>query len=409
MKLEKLSNKKILIVGYGIEGKSVEVFLRKTVPSAIVDITNDTDGPDYLEKQKEYDLVIKSPGVKKASISVPYTTATNIFFANIRNTVIGVTGTKGKSTTASLIHHMLTQSGKRSHLVGNIGSPALDLLLLPLPENDIVVMELSSYQLDDVFFSPHFIIITSLFPEHMNYHGNTAAYYTAKKNILNNVKSDDVVFYNSKYSHISQWLELIRCKKIDVKDLSLGSLTVQLIGEHNRENMLLVYAVGKELQIPNSVILNALTTFKPLPHRLEKIGKYNGIIFYDDAISTTPESTISAIDSLKNIDTLLLGGQDRGYDFTRLVDSIIQNKIRNIVLFPDSGEKIFTILSGLIPDKINILRTDNMKEAVDFAFKMTKKDHICLLSTASPSYTLWKNYIEKGDLFKQYILDYEKS
>lgn len=408
MRLEALKGKKILIVGYGVEGHAVESFLKHYYPNITIGIVDEKDGPHYLDKQWEYDLVVKSPGVKKSLITIPYTTPTNIFFANIQNSIIGVTGTKGKSTTASLIYHILHTSGIASHLVGNIGRPALELLTSPINKNDVIVMELSSYQLDDIYYSPHFIVITSLFPEHMNYHGTVDSYYDAKRNILTQVKSDDVVFYNSKYKKIDQWLQSVQCKKIDVSNYILENVQVHLVGQHNYENVLLAYAVSKQLHVSHPTILNALSSFKPLPHRLEEVGRHNDIIFYDDAISTTPESTMAAIASLETVDTLFLGGQDRGFDFTQLVDCIIQKNISNLVLFPDSGEKIYALLKSKNVNGLNILQTSSMKEAVAFAFQYTKRGSICLLSTASPSYSLWKNYVEKGNLFKKHIVEYEK-
>jgi len=408
MKLEALRGKKILIVGYGVEGRAVESFLKYHYPDIVIGIVDQKDGPHYLDKQHEYDLAVKSPGVKKSLITISYTTATNIFFANNQNKIIGVTGTKGKSTTASLIYHILNTSGITSHLVGNIGRPALELLTSPINKNDVIVMELSSYQLDDIYYSPHFIVITSLFPEHMDYHGTVDSYYDAKRNILARVKPDDVVFYNSKYQRINNWLQSVQCEKIDANNQILENVQTQLVGKHNFENVLLAYAVAKKLHIANSKIVDALFSFKPLPHRLEKLGRYGDIVFYDDAISTTPESTIAAITSLENVDTLFLGGKDRGFDFIQLVDCIIQKKVTNLVLFPDSGKKIYSLLKSRNVNGLNILQTSSMREAVAFAFQHTKKGAICLLSTASPSYSLWKNYVEKGNLFKKYILEYEK-
>ena len=148
----------------------------------------------------------------------------------------------------------------------------------------------------------------------------------------------------------------------------------------------------------DDVIKTAIKTFKGLPHRMEFVGEFKGIKFYDDAISTTPESTIMAIKTLKNIDTIFLGGQDRGYDFLQLEKAIKKYKIRNIVLFPDSGKKIIKNKKGF-----NILEARDMEQAVKFAFKFTGKGGVCLLSCASPSYSLWKNFEEKGEQFQSTI------
>ncbi len=152
MKLEKLADKKILVVGLGIEGAATVRFLRRYVPSAKIETTDQKNGSDYLDNQEQYDLAIKSPGVSSDVIRIPYTTATNIFFANTQGMVIGVTGTKGKSTTSSLIYDILKTAKKRVHLCGNIGKPLLDELRVSRDDHDIYVVELSSYQLDDIRF-----------------------------------------------------------------------------------------------------------------------------------------------------------------------------------------------------------------------------------------------------------------
>jgi len=152
------------------------------------------------------------------------------------------------------------------------------------------------------------------------------------------------------------------------------------------------------LNIKNNVIKKAIENFKGLPHRLELVGQFKGIKFYDDAISTAPESTIMAIKSLSSVDTILLGGEDRGYNFSQLEKIIKKYKIKNVVLFPESGRKMIKS-----KNEFNVLETKSMKEAVKFAYKNTARGKICLLSCASPSYSLWKNFEAKGDEFKYYV------
>lgn len=171
-----------------------------------------------------------------------------------------------------------------------------------------------------------------------------------------------------------------------------------LLGQHNKDNIGAAVAVVKILNISPEIIKKAIKNFKGLPHRLEFIGEFKKIKFYDDAISTTPESTIMAIKSLSQIDTIFLGGTDRGYNFTQLEKTIKQYKIKNVVLFPESGNRILNSKKGF-----NILKTKSMKEAIEFAYKNTKRGSICLLSCASPSYSLWKNFEKKGDEFKKMI------
>jgi UDP-N-acetylmuramoylalanine--D-glutamate ligase len=173
------------------------------------------------------------------------------------------------------------------------------------------------------------------------------------------------------------------------------------LGEHNKDNIKAAISVAREFGIKDDIIKLAVKAFKGLPHRLEFVGEFKGIKFYDDAISTTPESTIMAIEALKNVDTIFLGGQDRGYNFAQLEKVIKKYKIRNVVLFPNSGNNIIKNKKSF-----NVLETKSMEEAVEFAFEFTKKGSICLLSCASPSYSLWKNFEEKGDQFKKFVLEY---
>lgn len=412
--LSDLLHKKVLIAGYGKEGRASERFLKRYAPTAKLVIADQNEGPGYLNKQEFVDCVIKTPGIPKELITKPYTTATNLFFEQCKNVVIGVTGSKGKSTTACLIHHLLTDASRKSHLVGNIGNPALDELMRIDDEkkgkDDLFVFELSSYQLDDVSYSPHISVIVSLFPEHMDYHKGESAYFEAKHRIVSYMKKDDIFIFNPLFPTLAKWANSINgIASPYEKNIPVAMNEVKLMGEHNKQNMQAAVTVTRLFHVPEEIIASSLRSFNPLSHRLEKVGTFEGITFYDDAISTTPQSTIAALNALKNVDTILLGGQDRGYDFKELARVIIQKKINNIVLFPETGMAIKKQLSNYVTTHISFLETRNMKEAVQFAFHKTKKGSICLLSTASPSYSIWKNFEVKGDLFSSEIRTYAKN
>ncbi len=404
MKIEELKKyKKILIAGYGKEGEVTERFLKQYVPDAVIGITDIKDGLNYLDKQDEYDLVFRTPGVKKELLKGSYTTGTNIFFANVSNITIGVTGTKGKSTTASLICEILKDGGKKVRLVGNIGKPMIGELLREIDQGEVFVCELSSYQLDDIRYTPHISVIVSLFPEHMNYHGSVTKYYEAKKNIITHAKQSDYFVYNPRFPELLKWANTAVCKAVPFIKRVPFEVVSNLIGQHNQDNIRGAVTVAKILNIPDDIVKKSLQHFRPLPHRLQFVGEYKDIMFYDDAISTTPESTIAAIEALENIGTLFLGGLDRGYDFELLTSKLKQFKIQNIVLFPDSGAKIKKLIKKGLDYNPLIFETDNMKEAVKFAYKNTPQKSICLLSNASPSYSIWKNFEEKGDEFQKYV------
>ncbi len=409
MKIEELQNKKILIVGYGMEGKATEEFLKTSIPNLNYAVVDASQGADYLKNQHEFDIAIRSPGVNKKEISIPHTTATNIFFANLTEHItIGVTGTKGKSTTASLIAHILKSAGREVRLVGNIGNPLITELLHKPKEKTIYVCELSSYQLDDIAYSPHISVIVSLFPDHLNYHGSLEAYYSAKKHLIIHAQKEDFYVYNPSFKLLNDWTKdtLAESKPYETDFIPKS----QLLGEHNKDNIRAAITVCRLFDITDHEIELAVASFKPLPHRLELVGAYNGITFYDDAISTTPESTMAALQAIPNVKTILLGGENRGYNFTELVQMLKQLQIQNIVLFPNSGDAIKEEIKKDSAYKPEILETNDMEKAVQFAYAHTPEQGVCLLSTASPSYSVWKNFEEKGNMYKTFVkqLAYEK-
>lgn len=397
-KFKLLGMKNVLILGYGKEGKVTEKYLKKYFPKIKIGIADQKDGKDYLKKQSEYDLVIKTPGLPKELVVRPHTTATNLFFSQMKNMTIGVTGSKGKSTTASIIFSILKAAGKKVRLLGNIGSPMLESLLQSVDSEEIFVVELSSYQLDDIQYSPNIAVALNLFPEHMNYHGSVEKYYVAKKNIVAFQNQSDSFIFDQKDKELKKWLLNVVAKKRPFNDIDLKNIKVPLLGKHNLENVKAAVAVANELKISKKAIKQGIETFRSLPHRLELVGEYRKIRFYDDAISTTPESTIAALEAIPGVATIMLGGEDRGYDFSALEKELKKRKIKNIVLFPDSGKRMIKNRKGL-----NILETASMEEAVRFAYANTPVGKVCLLSTASPSYSLWKNFEEKGDEFKKMV------
>lgn len=404
MKLGDLQNKKILILGFGREGRSTMAFLHRVFPNARIGTADICDGPDYLALQKKYDIAIRTPGIPKELLTIPSTTATNIFFECVRGITIGVTGTKGKSTTASLIHAMLTAGGLKSHLVGNIGNPMLAELALSNDIDDVFVVELSSYQLDDIAFSPHIAVFLNIFPDHLDYHGGIEQYKEAKANIARHSSSCDFFIYNPAYGAIREIANRFSGKTIPfAADIFWEKEKLLLLGAHNKDNARAAVTVAELMGVSHSAIRTALLQFKPLPHRLQNVGKYGGILFYDDAISTTPESTIAAMQSLSPIGTIFLGGADRGYAFTALAHAIAEHAIPNVVLFPDTGTKIKKEMSAVTAALPRILETNSMQMAVKFAYAVTPPDSICLLSCASPSFSIWRNFEEKGNEFQKWV------
>lgn len=393
--------KNCAIIGYGKEGKLTHKFLEKYHPHLKIKILDQQHDKNYLQKQTDFEFAFKTPGLPKENITIPYTTATNLFMSQARmqgHTIIGVTGTKGKSTTSSLIYSLLKTANKPVHLIGNIGTPMLSMLMKHFRKPQIFVVELSSYQLDDSYYAPHIAVCLNLFPEHMNYHGSIEKYYQAKSPITLLQNNTDTFIYNSEFKLLTTWAQKTKAHVIDFTKTKQPKTKTPLLGSHNQLNIQAALSVAKLFNLQLKTIQKTLRHFKPLTHRLELVGTFNDITFYDDAIATTPESTIAALETLTETETILLGGQDRGYDFKELEKKIHTSSIKNVVLFPDSGTRIFSKTH-----KLNILTTNSMKEAVQFAYTHTNHGKICLLSCASPSYSLWKNFEHKGDEFQKWV------
>lgn len=467
MKLEQWKNRKILILGFGREGQATLRYLLKNCPDSsiavadqrTIDQFNDEEkallekgqvgqycGQNYLEHCQDFDVIIKSPGInprlpeikKAVQAGVELSSATNIFFSQKKGKVIAVTGSKGKSTTASLIYEVLKAGGQNVELIGNIGRAALDFLEQDGPEK-VYVFEISSYQLEDFEGGADIAVLVSFFPEHLDYHGSLESYFQAKMQLIAKPYPGQAVIYNAANQMLKNyitdlitkeqlaktpprvWLpfndsdHLVKEENDQLTAWSNGQILINekeisLKGRHNLENILAVYRVAKIFNISLEVFREAVKAFKPLEHRLEMVGEYKGIYFYNDAISTTPESTMAAIDALsreRKISTLIAGGLDRGYQFDQLAQKILAYGIENLLLLPETGEKIEKAvknkadkLSKSPPLSVNF---DSLEAAVEEAYKVTSKGHICLLSCASPSYNLFKNFEERGRRFKEAV------
>ncbi|PIV64955.1 MAG: hypothetical protein COS09_02120 [Candidatus Nealsonbacteria bacterium CG01_land_8_20_14_3_00_12] len=416
MKLNELKNEKILILGFGREGMDNFRFLRKIFPEKVLGVGDQKKiqipkskfqkvklhlGKNYLKALKDYDVIIKSPGIPfkilPKSVLSKVTTQTEIFFENCPGKIVGITGTKGKSTTASMIYEILKAGGIRAHLVGNIGKPVLNLLFSATPK-DVYVYELSSHQLYNLKKSPQIAIFLNIYPEHLDYYKNFREYVRAKANIARYQTKDDYLVFNSGDKLVREIAKKSKAKKIPIK------------GKYYSLNKAAAKAVGKIFKIPQKIIQKAIREFKPLPHRLELVGNYKRITFYNDALSTIPETAILAMEALgKRVQTIFLGGFDRKINFKKLAKFILKNKnIKNLILFPTTGEKIWKEIlklnTGLTRVKLpKHFFVNNMPEAVKLAYENTQKGKICLLSCASTSFSIFRDYKEKGNLFKKYV------
>jgi len=393
----------VLILGYGKEGHATENYLTSRFPDIAIGVADQKDGEGYLQKQHEFDITIKTPSIQNGLLARQYTTATQLFFAEVsRAQIIGVTGSKGKSTTSMLTYLLLKEAGNSVHLVGNIGIPALQYLLdTRYTEEDIFIYELSSYQLEDLDVSPHIAVITSLFPEHIDHHGSLEAYYEAKHQIMRYQDSKDAVIHALGFPLLEEWIAASKAVAVPEETLPFSITAMSLRGEHMRSNVALAYTVGKMYGLNDEDAESVINAFEGLPHRLQYVGNFKGIEFYDDSISTTPESAIAGIRALQNVDTIILGGVDRGYDFSLLEKELHASGIRTVILFPESGEHMLTTEEGF-----TILHTSSMEDAVRFAYAHTEGGKSCLLSPAAPSYNLFTNFEARGQAFVDAIHKY---
>ena len=448
--IDNLKNKKILILGLGREGIDSFKFLRKLFPDKILGVGDALEfkrlpkkaqklihyengsreirlhlGKNYLKALKNYDVIIKTPGISP-KILKPYlkkgqeiTSQTEIFLENCPGKVIGVTGTKGKSTAASLIYEILKAGGIKAHLVGNIGKPVL-LSLLKAKANDVYVYELSSHQLMNLKISSHIAVFLNIYPEHGDYYRNFNEYLKAKQNICRWQKKEDYFIYNYEDKKVRETAKITKAKKIPIYrclNWKIKQEEIPLIGRFNLQNVAAAIEVGKIFGVDNKNIKKAIKNFKTLPHRLEFVGKFKGIKFYNDSLATIPESTISAIDALeKNLQTIILGGFERGQDFRKLAKRILDSNIETVILFPTTGERIWQEISKSLRERFSRDRrlprhsfVDDMKEAIKLAYQFTKKGKVCLLSPASASFNLFKDYRERGNLFKKWVKNFAKN
>lgn len=426
MKITDLNGKNICILGFGREGQSIARALEKYAPKSSLTIRDNNEnvtmtnyelrvtnyelGENYLQNLDQFDVIIASPGIppfaELKAQSSKLTNATQIFIdtaSTAGSTIIGVTGSKGKSTVSSLIAAILKAAEKDVYLVGNIGMPVLDFLEKAGPDT-YFVQEMSSYQLMYITTSPHIAVVTSFFPDHLDYHGSLEDYFAAKKHIASFQQQADHIFYAADTDGAKKIAEASPGYKhpYSEHDAPVQIEDTKLIGKHNLRNIGGAWLVAEHLGVDEPTACQAICSFTGLPHRLEHLGIHHGIEWIDDAISTTPESTIAALDAVGDaVETLICGGQDRGYNFKELGKVIDETNIKNIILFPDSGDKIRAAVKS---KDIQFIGASDMQQAVSIAKEVTAKGKICLLSTASPSYNMFKNFEAKGDEFQKYIM-----
>jgi UDP-N-acetylmuramoylalanine--D-glutamate ligase len=420
MKLSKFYGKTVIVFGYGIDGRSVVKVLedQEDIDLLIVDEKKIEDKrylslDDSMERLNDQVIVVKSPGIplhhpflqacEKRGVMI--TTSMNIFFSERkgRGSIVGITGTKGKSTTASLLAHVIKTLGGSVQLIGNIGEPAM--AHLEDSDETIFVVELSSYQLSDLQTAPDVAVMLNLFEEHMDYHGSVSAYYEAKVRITQLQRSDEICFYNSNDERLANMMKESDaiCEPFPEVAKAIAQHT-PLKGDHLAQNARAVVSVGRHFGYEDEEILKAMESFQSLPHRLEEVKDDSGILFVDDSISTTPESALAAIDTYEEgLKAIILGGYDRGYDFSQLANRLsLMPEVRCYALPGANRLKESLEFAG-----VDIYERESFKEIVDDVRKSLVSGDVCLLSPASPSYDRFTNFQERGEVFKRAIFSKE--
>lgn len=447
-------NKKVAILGLGVEGLETLRFLTKKGASVWILDRKQKDvidqnyiskseefnphfilGKEYLDNLTDFDIIFRSPGVRRLlpeilqaeEKGVEITSQTKVFFDLCPCTIIGVTGTKGKGTTATLIYKMLKEAGKDVYLGGNIGVPPFSFLD-KLQPTSIVVLEFSSFQLQDVTKSPHIGVLLMVTSEHLDHHANQEEYIAAKRNLLRFQSKDDFAIINRDYPasnesdiytdgqvyFFSRERETnngcftlngkVIVRKNDSDDEIIATNEIALPGKHNFENVCAAVMAARLVGAGKKHIIPILKSFTGLPHRLEFVSEIQGVKYYDDSFSTTPETAIAAIESFEQPKILILGGSSKGSDFSQLGKVIrVSDSIKAIIGIGDEWEAIKSEIDDNRSKILLIEGANDMRTIVAAAYKIAKSGDVVLLSPACASFGMFTNYKDRGEQFKQEV------
>jgi len=464
MKLDQLANHRVVIAGFGREGQSTYRFLKRRWPRLRVSILDDR-GADAAASDSELktmlnaephvtwhpvsdetfefvanDVLIKSPGIPwtrpairtALSRQVPVTSHLDILLSNYpREKVVAVTGTKGKSTTTSLIASICAEHGMPAKAVGNIGVPPLDVVSLDAPV-ETLVCEVSSHQLTAVNSSAARAVLLAIYPEHLDYYASMDDYVAAKARITSFQQPSDFLVYNadnalatavasqSRATRLGCSRSAVReafcavvegaivCRQGSVRADILNVSDIPLRGPANVDNVLAAVAIARTFGISADTIGRAVRSFKPLPHRLTPVGTFRGISFVDDSIATVPEAAIAALDALgPHVETLIAGGHERSLAYDALAREVVARGVRTVIAFPPAGDRLLDAIReaqrAARSTGVRLLRVTTMEEAVRLAYEHTRPGSIVLLSPAAASYGTFHDFAHRGDLFKKYV------
>jgi UDP-N-acetylmuramoylalanine--D-glutamate ligase len=427
---------KVAIVGFDTEGKVTYDFC-KARGDDITICDQNTDlvvpegaatqlGPDYLQNLDHFDQLIRTPGLHPAKIfaanpgkDLTVTSHMNLFFEHApTKNIIGITGTKGKGTTSTLVTKILEAAGKDVRLGGNIGIPPLSFMH-DLTAESWVVLELSSFQLIDLKYSPHLAAVLMVVPEHLDWHEDFEEYVAAKQQLFIHQQADDIAVYfadnetSLSVADASEGVLLpyfsepgarIIADQITIDGTAICNTSeVRLLGAHNLQNICAAVTLAWQVAQDTDAIRRALTTFTGLPHRLELVRTIDEIQYYDDSFGTTPDTAIVAMESFKEPKVVILGGSDKGVSFENLAKTVAASNVRAVVSIGAMGPTIAAELQKNGFTSI-IAGGKTMQEIVTQARGAAQAGDIVLLSTACASFDMFKNYKDRGDQFKQAVM-----
>ncbi|MBQ7654218.1 MAG: UDP-N-acetylmuramoyl-L-alanine--D-glutamate ligase [Clostridia bacterium] len=421
---EYFDGKKVLVLGFGREGKATFDFLRKNYPDMTLTVADKRElappdektrvicGEKYLESINEFDVVMQSPGISLRDVKVdPSTEITgemDLFLRFADCFKIGITGTKGKTTTTTLIYNMVKQSGRKCCLLGNIGVPVFECLDT-IDKDFVAVIEMSCHQLEFSKASPNISVLTNIYPEHLDHYNGFEGYVNAKLNIVRYQTQNDHFIYNADQG-LDGFADIEKIKsnllpvsvnddKTDAFLSSLDSINRHLRGENAKQDIFFAVRAAKILGVEEKDIVSSLENFGGIEHRLEEVGTWKEITFFNDSIATIPHAVVCNVKALGNVSSLIFGGLDRGIDYGELVDFLSSGEVENLIGLPETGH---TIIASLLEKGYNgkTFAVETMDEAVKTAYEQTQKGKACLFSPAASSYNRYKNFEEKGNHFK---------
>lgn len=428
----------IAVVGFGAQGKSTFDYLNNSGHEITVcDLNSNTTvpegaqaklGEDYLKDLDQFDAIYRAPivhprDIVKANspeILKKVTSNTNEFFKVCpTKNIIGVTGTKGKGTTSTLITKMLEASGKKVHLGGNIGTPPLEMLKNNIQPDDWVVLELANFQLIDLKYSPKIAVCLMVAPEHLDWHEDIDEYMDAKSQLFIHQSPDNIAVYfaNNETSesiasasegklipYFKQPGAYVENNKIIIDDQSICDVSeIKLLGQHNWQNVCASITAVWQIDKNPDTLKSVITSFSGLHYRLELIREFKGVKYYNDSFGTTPETAIVAIKSFSQPIIMIAGGSDKGVSFDELAKVIATSNVKKLIIIGDTGPKIAQLVLAKNVSLEIIEGLNSMPEIVKTAHEKAENGDIVLLSTGSASFGMFKNYKDRGKQFNRSV------